>query len=152
MPTPIIPASYQTNRADLDAALVAMVDAFIASENYECGRKAMSSIPDSFTGEGPLVVVGDITEEITHTNSIRITRFTGTLYYIDWLTDRDEYAARVNRWADKMRDLFTYNVGVVSGYGELRQVGFQEGEFRQGQLVFGAPSIEFWYNIQEGYQ
>lgn len=148
---PVIPASYQSNRQDLNDALAAIIDAFIASENYTVGRKFQSEIPDSFTGEGPLIVLGDITETIQHTMQLRITRFSGDLFYVDWLTDRAEYNTRVNTFADRMRDLFTYNVSTVNADAELRQIGFEEGEFRQGQLVFGAPSVKWEYIIQEGY-
>lgn len=150
--TPVIPTSYQTDRQDLNDAIAAIIDAFIVSENYGVGRKFQSEIPDSFTGEGPLIVLGDIVEEIQHTMSLRITKFSGDLFYVDWFTDRAEYNARVNRYADRMRDLFTENRSTVNSNAELRQVGFREGEFRQGQLVFGAPSVQWEYIIQEGYQ
>ena len=150
--SPVIPSSYQTNRQDLNDALAAIMDAFISSENYAVGRKFMSEIPDSFTGEGPLIVLGDINEEIQHTMQVRITRFSGEVFYVDWFTDRGEYNARVNRFADRMRDLFTANVSTVNTNAELRQIGFSEGTFQQGQLVFGAPSVKYQYIIQEGYQ
>ena len=147
----VIPASYQTDRQDLDAALTQLIDAFIVSESYEVGRKWKDTIPDTFTGEGPLIVLGDVLETIQHTMQLRITVFTGTIFYVDWLTARGEVHARVSRWADRMRDLFTYNVQ-VTGKGELRQTGFMEGEFKQGQLLFAAPSIQFEYEVQEGYR
>jgi hypothetical protein len=150
--TPVIPSSYQTDRQDLNDALAAIIDAFIQSEDYAVGRVFASEMPDSFTGEGPMIVLGDITERIRHTMSLRITVFSGDLFYVDWFTDRAEYNRRVNTFADRMRDLFTYNVSTVNPSAELRQVGFEEGEFRQGQLVFGAPSVKWEYTIQEGYQ
>jgi len=150
--TPVIPSSYQTNRADLDEALVAIVDAFIASESYAIGRKSASALPDLLTGEGPLIVVGDITEAIVHTMQLRITTFTGSILYVDWITDRQEYASRVNVFADRMRDLFTYNRSTVNPNAELFQTGFSEGDITLGNITLGAPELSFKYVIQEGYQ
>lgn len=148
---PVIPDEYQTDRADLFTALESLLTAFIASESYEVGRKYWNELPDSFTGEGPIIAVGDVTEDIAHDMQLRLTTYRGTLWYIDFLTDRQEYRARVNRWADRMRDLFTYNAGIV-GQGELRQVGLQEGELRQGNVTLGAPALTFEWKVQEGYQ
>jgi len=150
--TPVIPASYQTNRQDLNDAIEALIDAFIVSESYAVGRVFVSELPDSITGEGPMIVLGDITETIRHTMQLRITTFNGDLWYLDWWTDRVETNARVNRWADRMRDLFTYNVSLVNANAELRQIGFEEGELRQGNIVVNAPHITFQYVVQEGYQ
>lgn len=149
--TPVIPASYQTDRQDLFSALDSLINAFIVSESYAVGRVFWPELPDNLQGEGPIIAVGDVTEEVQHTMQLRLTTFRGTLWYIDFITERREYNARVNRWADRMRDLFTYNRGIV-GQGELRQVGFQEGELRQGNSVLGAPALTFEWAVQEGYQ
>lgn len=149
---PVIPASYQTNRQDLNDALEAIVNAFIVSESYAIGRKFQSEMPDTLTAEGPLIVLGDITEAIQHTMQLRITTFTGTLIYVDWMTDRQEYNTRVNRFADHMRDLFTYNRSTVNPDAVLQQTGFEEGEMQLGNMVFGVPSVTYTYVIQEGYQ
>jgi len=149
--TPVIPVppNTQTNRQNLDAALAALIDAFIVSESYAVGRVWKSAMPANLTGEGPLIVMGDVTEAISHDWQTRTTTFTGDLFYVDWVTDPDELNDRVNRWADKMRDLFTANAELLI-VGVLQQTGFQEGELNQGGLVFAAPSIQFTYVIQEG--
>lgn len=145
----VIPSSYQTNRQDLDDALEAIIDAYIASNSHAVVRKFWSELPASLTGEGPFVAIGDIQERITHTEGLRITLFTGSLYYVDWLTDPQEYNRRCNTFADQMRDLFTANP-TITNRGLLQQTGFQTGELRQGTLVFGAPQLLFTYNVQEG--
>lgn len=147
--SPIIPSSYTTDRQDLNEALQALIDAFIASTSFAIVRKFWSELPSTLTGEGPFVALGDITETITHDISLRTTVYTGSLWYIDWLTDPVEYNERVAIFADHMRDLFTANP-TITGRGLLQQVGFQEGELRQGTMVFGAPQLLFTYNVQEG--
>jgi len=145
----VIPSSYQEDREQLNQALLAILDAFIASTSFTIIRKAWSELPAMLQGEGPFVALGDITETITHDISLRTTVYSGSIWYIDWLTDREEYNTRVNVFADHMRDLFTANP-TITGRGLLQQVGFQEGELQQGQAVFGAPQLTFTYTVQEG--
>ncbi len=149
--TPVIPTSYQTDRADLTAALTALIDAFIASESYAVGRVFWPEIPDNLAGEGPIIALGEVTETVQHTMQLRITTFTGELWYIDWITERSELKARVDRWADRMRDLLTYNPQ-ITGKGELREITITEGTRRQGTLEFDAPTLRFEYVVQEGYR
>lgn len=145
----VIPSSYQTNRQDLDDALQAIIDAYIASNSYAIVRKFWSELPATLTGEGPFVAVGDVTETIRHTEGLRITVFTGSLWYVDWLTDPQEYNARCNVFADQMRDLFTANP-TISPRGLLEQTGFQVGELQQGPNRFGAPQLLYTFTVQEG--
>lgn len=147
--TPIIPSSYQSDREDLNLAIEALIDAFITSQDHTIGRIFWSELPASLTGEGPMIVLGDITETIRHDISLRTTVWTGAIWYIDWLTDPSETNTRVSIFADHMRDLFTANP-TITGRGLLQQVGFQEGELRQGQLVMTAPQLLFTYTVQEG--
>lgn len=145
----VIPSSYQTNRQDLSDALQAIIDAFIASTSFAIVRKFWAELPATLRGEGPFVAIGEVVETITHTEGLRITLFTGSLIYVDWLTDPVEYARRVNRFSDMMRDLFTANP-TITGRGLLQETGFQEAELTQGADRFGAPSLLFTYNVQEG--
>lgn len=145
----VIPSSYTSDRQELQQALGLIIDAFIASTSFAIIRKFWSELPNTLTGEGPFVAIGDITEAITHDISLRTTLYTGSLWYVDWLTDPEEYNNRVAVFADHMRDLFTANP-TITGRGLLQQTGFQEGELRQGTLVFGAPQLLFSYNVQEG--
>jgi len=149
--TPVIPPSYQTDRQDLNDAMAALIDAFIASESYAIGRMFLTEVPDGYMGEGPLIVLGDIVETIEHTMQIRITTFTCSMFYIDLITDRAEVNTRINTFADRMRDLLTYNPQ-ITGKGELHQTGFSEDERTQGRFVFAAPHVDFEYVVQEGYQ
>jgi hypothetical protein len=149
--SPIIPTDYQTDRQDLNDALAAIVDAFIASESYKVGRMFVSEMPDSFTAEGPLIVLGDIDEQVSFTDQSWATLFSGKIIYIDWMTDRVEYNARVNVWADKMRQLLAVNRSTVNPAAILQQTGFNDGiETRQGSIIVGAPEIAFTYHVRRG--
>lgn len=152
--TPVLPPTYtpQRDRQDLVAAMEALVDAYIAQAGFQLGRQWQSALPDSFTGEGPLIVLGDITETIRHDAQLRHTLFAGSLFYVDFITDRTQTGERIDQWADYMRDLFTYNASLVNPAQVLTQVGFAEGEFTQGSLVFAAPSVAWEYRVQEGYR
>lgn len=147
--TVVVPSSYTTDRQDLNDALGAIIDAYIASNSYAIVKKFWSEMPATLTGDGAMVVLGDITEVVTHDISLRTTIYTGSVYFIDWLTEPEVYNARVNTFADQMRDLFTANP-TITGRGLLQQVGFQEGELRQGTATFGAPQLLFSYTVQEG--
>jgi hypothetical protein len=68
------------------------------------------------------------------------------------MTERQEYNTRVNTFADRMRDLFTYNRSTVNPNAELFQEGFTEGQIALGNIVLGAPQLQYRYVIQEGYQ
>lgn len=146
----VIPSSYNTDREDLYEGVEALLDAFIASESYDVGRTYRSAL-ETLTGEVPVVVLGDVTETIVHDIQTRRTVFGCTMWYIDWMTSREEYIARVNRWADRIRDLFTYNARLLET-GELVQTAFTPGELAQGRVTLGAPSITFEWRVQEGYQ
>lgn len=147
--TVVIPDDYQSDRQQLNDALEAIINAYIASNSYAVVRKFWSELPPSLTGEGPFVVLGDITETIKHDISLRTTVYSGTIVYIDWLTAPEEYNTRVNTFADQMRDLFTANP-TITGRGLLEQVGFAEAELTQGTLRFGAPQLSYTYTVQEG--
>lgn len=147
---PVIPTVYQHDRVDLNDALVAIIDAFILSEDYEVGRRMWSEMPDSLTGEGPFVAIGNITESVTFTAQLVQTTFSGSLYYCDWYTNRQEYGRRVDRWADRMRGLFEVNRSTVNPSAVLQQSGLTEGELVQGGLPFGAPQLAFTYTIMRG--
>lgn len=149
MVSPVIPTSWQTNRADIQAAIVAIVDAFIASTDYAIVRKVWHTMPQSLAGEGPFVAIGAITETVRHTEGLRITTFEGTLAYVDQLQDNMEVDDRINVWSDRMRDLFTANARIIP-FGMLEQTGLEEGELSQGALRFAAPTLAWRYVVQEG--
>ncbi len=148
--TPILPTDYQSDRQDLNDAIEAIIGAFISSQGYAIGRKFMSEVPESLTGEGPLIALGDVTEEIRFTAQLWITTFTGSMYWIDWLTDRQESNNRANVFADHMRSLFAVNRSTVNGAAVLQQTGFTEGELRQGNIVMNAPQLHYTYVVQRG--
>lgn len=151
--TPILPSSYQSDRQDLCDALEALIDAFIQQQSYTIGRVFLMSMPDNYMAEGPIIAIGDITEQVVHDAQTRTTTFSGSLFYLDTFPDHAEYRARVNAFADKMRDLFTENPRIVNpDAGELYEQGFAEDERTQGPFTFGAPHLDFVYRIQEGYR
>lgn len=147
--TPVIPTDWTSSRQDLNAALEALIQAFIASTDYAVVRKFWSELPQSVTGEGPAAILTEVTEAITHDQGTRNTLFEGRLVYIDFITDPVEVNARINLWADRMRDLFTANARILAPY-MLEQTGFQEGELEQGMVRVQAPYITFRMVVLEG--
>lgn len=149
--TPILPTEYYTDRQDLNDALVAIIDAFISSTNYAVIRKRYSEMPANLAGEHPMVVLGDIREELQYTAQLIRFVFTGSIWYVDWLNDREAYNTRVNTFADMFRSLFAVNRSAVNPNGVLSETGFDEGiELRQGTLIFGTPQLHFTYVVMRG--
>lgn len=149
--SPIVPITHwETNRQDLNDALSAMIASF---QGVVPGvvRKTWSEIPASFTGEVPLIYLGDITETIVHDAGLRHTLFSGSLGYVDSAPDNQEANTRANTFADYMRELFTANDHLVSGTGILQQTGLREVAESQGPLRgFMHLVIDFTYTVQEG--
>ena len=146
--TAVAPTQTQTDRQDLNDLLAAIVNAF-TSAHPSVVRKYWSEVPASLTGEGPLVYQGEISETIEHDSGTRRTLFRGTIGYVDVLADPQETNARINAWADFMRDWFTANVRTLVR-GVLAQTGFTEGELSQGALQFANPTLAFTFTVQEG--
>ena len=147
--TPVIPSSWTSSRQDLNTALEALIQAFIENTDWQVVRKYWSELPQSVTAEGPAAVLTEVTEVVTHDQGTRQTLFEGRLVYIDFLTDPVEVNARINVWADRMRDLFTANARILVPY-MLEQTGFQEGELEQGMVRVQAPYITFRMVVLEG--
>lgn len=147
--TPIIPTSWTSSRQLLNSALEALIQAFIASTDYAVVRKFWSELPQSVTAEGPAAVLSEVAETVSHDSGTRTTLFDGRLVYVDFLTDPVEVNARVNLFADRMRDLFTANASILAPY-LLEQTGFQEGEMEQGTIRVQAPFVTFQLRVLEG--
>lgn len=147
--TAVTPAAFSTPRQDMHDALQAIVDLFITDTSYAIVRKFWHEIPPTLGAEGPFVAIGEVIEEIVHTEGTRITQLTCQLYYVDLITDAQEYARRVNTFADKMRDYLTANARIISR-GMLQQTGFAETEVRQGPAQLGAPYATVTYRVMEG--
>lgn len=146
--TPIPPSATQTDRADINAFLGAILAAFIAA-NPTVVRKQWSDVPASLTGEGPFVYLGNITEAITHDSGIRRTVFTGTLNYVDVLVDSQQTNARMNAFADFIRDWLTANARILPP-GILEQTSATEGEMAQGAVRMAELVVEWTWTVQEG--
>lgn len=145
----VIPATWTTDRAELNVAIIAIVDAFIAAVP-NIVRKSWNALPETLTGEGPFVYIGPITEITRHDQGTRITEFAGQLGYVDVLSNPQETADRVAVFADYMRDLFTANYGIL-GQGVLEQTSFlDEAELSQGALRFAAPALSWKFTVQRG--
>lgn len=146
--TAVTPTDFQTDRADLNAALDILFDNFMA---YVPGivRKHWSELPASLTGEGPFVYLGDIRENISHDMQTRGTYFLGEIGYVDVLVDSQETNDRINVFADYMREWFTVNARIMPR-GILQQTGLTEGELSQGVLRFANPRIQYQFWVGEG--
>ncbi len=147
--TPVIPSSWQTDRADLNDALVSLIEAFRTNVSMTVVRKMFSELPNTLTGEHPFVYIGDITEDIHHDASTRSTVYHGTIGFVDTLVNPIETNDRVNVFADYMRDLFTANAALV-GQGVLEQTAFAEGEITQGTIRRTNAILTFTWSVLEG--
>jgi hypothetical protein len=146
--TPVVPSVWSTTRVDLQAALVDILDAFIAAVPGII-RKVWTEVPSSLTGEGPFVYVGDITEEIKHDFGTRSTIFRGVMGYVDILAAPQETNDRIAVFCDYMRDLFTANARIL-GYGILEQVGLTETELIQGTIRMTNTTVSWTFDILQG--
>lgn len=147
--TPVIPTSWTSSRQDLNAALEALIQAYIEASDWAVVRKFWSELPQSLTAEGPAAILSEVTETVSHDSGTRTTLFDGRLVYVDFLTDPVEVNARINVFADRMRDLFTANASILPPY-LLEQTGFQEGEMEQGTVRVQAPFVTFRLAVLEG--
>lgn len=157
--TAVVPVTnWATYRADLNGALSDMIAAFQAQVPGVI-RKQWSEIPASFTGETPLVYLGDIVETILHSggqrsgavsDGLRHCAFHGTIGYVDTSPDNQEANTRANTFADYMRDLFSANCRILGG-GILDQTGLREAPATDGPLHgFMHLVLDWEYNIGDG--
>ena len=147
--TPVIPSVWETDRQDLNDALGLMIAAFQAVQP-DVVRKAWSEIPASYTGETPLVYLGDIVETIQHTPAIQWQEFTGQIGYVDTSPDNQEANERANTFADFFRELFKVNYHLLPR-GYLQQTGLSEAPATQGPLTgFMHLVLTFTFTVQEG--
>lgn len=147
--TPVIPSTWSTGRVDLNEALVAILEAFRTAQPTII-RKVWSSAPPNLAGERPFVYVGDITEEVRNDSGLRMTDYTGSVGYVDIMSDNSEAGDRAMVFFDYMRDLFSANARGIST-GELTQTGAREEELAQGPLRFYHGVITYRYTLQEGF-
>ena len=148
--TVVVPTTrWETNRQDLNDALDQIVAAFQAQVPNVI-RKFFSELPETYTGEVPLVYLGELTETLIHDAGLRQTTWAGQIGYVDTSPDNREANTRANTFADYMREMFTANARVIPP-GILRQTDLRETRAEQGSirglmhLVLG-----FEYVVQEG--
>ena len=158
--TPVIPTTWDPTRQIVNDFIEAIVAVFQAAVPGVI-RKQWSEIPASYTGEGPLVYIGDIVETISHSGGttwmpnndgygLRQTLFTGTIGYVDVATDNQEANTRANSFADYMREVFTANSRIYST-GIFQQTGLAEAPADQGPLNGFQHLILTWtFTILEG--
>lgn len=108
-----LPSQWQTDRQDIQAAVLGMLTLFRTT--YPSYIRAIwTERPLSVVNEGPMVYVGRIVEQTTEDDrAIRQTVFNGVIGYCDTLVDPRETSDRVNVFADFMRELFTFNARML---------------------------------------
>jgi hypothetical protein len=148
--TVVVPTTrWETNRQDLNDALDQIVAAFQAQVPNVI-RKFFSELPETYTGELPLVYLGPLTESIIHDAGLRQTKWNGEIGYVDTSPDNREANTRSNTFADYMREMFTANARVIPP-GILQQTGLDEARAEQGALRgFMHTVLRFTYVVQEG--
>jgi hypothetical protein len=146
--TAVVPSTWSTTRVDLNAAIVEILDAFIAAVPGII-RKVWTEVPSGLTGEGPFVYIGDVIEEISHDFGTRSTIFRGMVGYVDVLVDPQETNDRVAVFCDYMRDLFTANARIL-GYGIFEQTGLTETEIIQGTIRMTNTTVQWKFDIRVG--
>ncbi len=130
----VVPTSLWTpTRQNLNDVLGQMVAAFQAQVPGVI-RKWWSEIPASYTGEVPLVYLGDVVEHTTFSAGLRQTIYEGFIGYVDVSPDNPEANTRANTFVDYMRELFTANIHAVSDQGVLAPAGIRELPTSQGPL------------------
>lgn len=162
--TATIPTTFTTDRQDVHDLLMAIATGWIAycQTNFTgltpgIVRAARHTMPEDLSGEGPLVFIGEIHERITHDMQTRETVFEGDLAYADTLGEPEETDARVNAYADYMRDTFTANVDAIEK-STGRSGMFEQYEamdvppLHEGPYPFGHFLIRWRYVVQGGYR
>ncbi len=114
-------------------------------------RKQWSEIPQSLTGETPLVYLAEINETEVHDAGLRVTTFAGTIGYVDVASDNQEANTRANSFADYFREVFTANARIYST-GIFQQLGLRDGvPIGQGPLIgFQHLVVDYTFVLQEG--
>ena len=156
--TVVIPSSWNPSRQALNAILSAIIAGFQAAVPGVV-RRYWSEVPASLTGEGPFVYQGAIHEAILHDAGTRQTVYTGSIGYVDLLTDPQETNTRENTFADYMREVFTANARIsvgATGTGSLDAILVQTAlvdgptELTQGSLRFTDMRLDFTFTVLEG--
>lgn len=130
----VVPTTLWTpTRQTLNDVLGQMVAAFQAVVP-DVIRKQWSEIPASYTGEVPLIYLGDVVEAYSFSAGLRQTIYTGFIGYVDVSPDNPEANTRANTFVDYMRELFTANIHAVSDQGVLAPAGIREVPASQGPL------------------
>lgn len=146
---PVIPVTWDPTRQDVNDFLYSIIAAF-QSAVPGVVRKQWSEIPQSFTGETPLVYLGALSEEISHDMGLRTTTFIGQIGYVDISPDNQEANTRANSFADYFREVFTANARILPP-GIFQQTGLHEQPATQGPLQgFMHLVVDFTYRVQEG--
>lgn len=149
--SPVVPITrWETDRQDINDFLDAMISAF-QTVVPNVVRKSFSEMPETYTGELPLIYLGELVETpIVHDASLRHTHYVGQIGYVDTSPDNRESNTRANTFADYMRELFTANARIKDP-GILAQTGLREARIAQGPLGgFQHLILDFTFDIQEG--
>lgn len=151
-PSVHLPPQWQTDRQDLQAACLAMLNLFVGSY-ADYIRAVYTERPLTTVGEGPFVYVGKIVEVTLQDQGIRQTSFHGVFGYVDVLVEPRETSDRVNVFADFMRELLTYNARMLAP-GIFYVDGLDDApEVKQGISIWQTDVQLTWHwVIQRGEQ
>ena len=155
--TPIIPTQWLPLRQNVNDFLNAIVAAFQA-QYPDVIRKQWSEYPPSYSGEVPLIFLGDINETILFSGSagsqvasgLRQAVLAGTVEYVDVSPDNQEANTRANSFADYMREVFTANARIYST-GIFQETGLREAAIDGGAgQSYMHLLVDYTFTIQEG--
>jgi hypothetical protein len=157
--TAVIPTTFQTDRQDIHALVIAIADGWITY----CQTNAIAEgivrarwhvLPETLDGEGPFVYLSEITERITHDMQTRTTVFEGGVGYVDTYGDPEEVDDRINAFSDYMRDVFTYNAQTMdSGHGVFEEYEAADANpLHEGPYPYPHFMIRWRYVVQGGYR
>jgi hypothetical protein len=145
----VIPVTWDPTRQIVNDFINAIIEGFQAAVPNVI-RRQWSEIPATYTGEVPLIYLGDITETISHDEGLRKTLFTGQIGYVDVSPDNQEANTRANSFADYMREVFTANARIYST-GIFEETGLRESAISEGSMRgFMHLILDFTFNILEG--
>ena len=148
------PAGWsQTDRADIHALVVSIVDQFILAHSPAV-RKMWHTLPETLDGEGPFVYLGEIMErnvlQTLDPYDKRTTYFEGSIYYVDVIADPQETDDRVNVFSDFMRDWFSANARTLTA-GLLIETGAGDAPpLHEGPYPFVQFAVHWQYQITRG--
>jgi hypothetical protein len=148
---PVIPSNLQSDRQDLRNAIMALLGA-VQTAKPGIINQAWRARPAG-VGEFPLAYISDINESSIHDGGTRTSTFTGSIVYVDTLSNATETKARVDIFLDYIRDLLTANYDIVAqevpSAGKFEQIGVTDVEESWGTNVETAATAILWRIVMQ---